>query len=58
VFWLFVDLQKPHDTVVRGASWWSLGNEGGSTEFVEGVKNMHKDVRIGAKCRGSFILVC
>jgi hypothetical protein len=28
VYWLFVDLQKAFDTVVREAVWWKLGKKG------------------------------
>jgi hypothetical protein len=29
VYWIFVDLQKAFDTVVRDAFWWKMGRKGG-----------------------------
>jgi hypothetical protein len=28
VYWMFVDLQKAFNTVVREALWWKLGRKG------------------------------
>jgi hypothetical protein len=41
VYWLFADLQKAFDTVVREALWWKLVNKGLSTKFIEGVKGIY-----------------
>jgi hypothetical protein len=38
IYWIFVDLQKAFDTVIREALWWKLSKEGISTAFIEGIK--------------------
>jgi hypothetical protein len=56
VYWLFVDLQKAFDTVVREALWWKLGKKGLSTKFIEGVKGIYKNVKISVKLEGNRVL--
>jgi hypothetical protein len=51
-----VDLQKAFDTVVREALWWKLGKKGLSTEFIEGVKGIYKNVKILLKIEGNRVL--
>jgi hypothetical protein len=38
VYWMFVDLQKAFDTVVREALWWKLGRKGVSAKFIEAIR--------------------
>jgi hypothetical protein len=56
VYWLFVDLQKAFNTVVREALWWKLGKKGTSSEFIEGVKGIYKNVKISVKLEGNRVL--
>jgi hypothetical protein len=56
VYWLFVDLQKAFDTVVREALWWKLGKKGISSKFIEGVKGIYKNVKIPVKLEGNRVL--
>jgi hypothetical protein len=48
VYWIFVDLQKAFDTVVREALWWKLRKKGISTKFTKGVKGIYKNVKTTA----------
>jgi hypothetical protein len=56
VYWLFVYLQKAFDTVVREALWRKQGKKGTSAKFTEGLNEMYKDVKIGVKWGGNYIL--
>jgi hypothetical protein len=56
VYWIFVDLQKAFDTVVREALWWKLGRKGLSTEFIAGVKGICRYVKITVKFEGNRVL--
>jgi hypothetical protein len=51
--WLFVDVQKAFNKVVREALWWKLGL---STKFVEGVKGIYRNVKISVKLEGNQVL--
>jgi hypothetical protein len=44
VYWIFIDLQKAFDAVVREALWWKLGKKGIPTKFIEGVRGIFKNV--------------
>jgi hypothetical protein len=56
VHWIFVDLQKAFDIVVREALWWKLGVKGLSTKSIEGVKGIYKNVKITEKLEGNQVL--
>jgi hypothetical protein len=56
VYWLFVNLQKAFDTVVREALWWELGKKGLSTKFTEGVNGIYKNVKITVKLEGNRVI--
>jgi hypothetical protein len=56
VYWLFVDLQKAFDMIVREALWWKLGKIGISSKFIEGVKVIYKNVKISVKLEGNRVL--
>jgi hypothetical protein len=45
VYWMFADLQKGFDAIVREALWGKLGKKGVSTKFIGGVKGIYKNVR-------------
>jgi hypothetical protein len=38
VYWMFVDLQKAFDSVVREALWWKLGRKRVSAKFIEAIR--------------------
>jgi hypothetical protein len=42
--------------VVREVLWWELGKKGLSTEFIEGVKGIYKNVKISVKLDGNRVL--
>jgi hypothetical protein len=46
IYWIFVDLQKALDTVIREALWWKLSKKGISTKFIEGIKAMYRNAKI------------
>jgi hypothetical protein len=56
VYWIFVDLQKVFDTVVREALWWKMGKKGLSTKFTEGVKGIYKNVKITVELESNWVL--
>jgi hypothetical protein len=56
VYWIFIDLQKAFDTVVREALWWKLGKKGLSTKFIEGIKGIYTNVKITEKFEGNHVL--
>jgi hypothetical protein len=56
VYWLFVDLQKAFDTIVREALWWKFGKKGLSTKFIEGVKGIYKNVKMSIILEGNYVL--
>jgi hypothetical protein len=50
------DLQKAFDTVMREALWWKLGKKGLPTKFIEGVKEIYRNVKITVKFEGNRVL--
>jgi hypothetical protein len=56
VYWLFVDLQKALNTIVREALWWKLGKKGISSKFIEGVKGIYKNVKTPVKLECNRVL--
>jgi hypothetical protein len=49
IYWIFVDLQKAFDTVIREALWWKLSKKGISTKFIEGIKAIYRNAKITIK---------
>jgi hypothetical protein len=49
IYWMFTDLQKAFDTVVRKALWWKLGRKGVSAKFKEAIRGMYSNVKISVK---------
>jgi hypothetical protein len=49
VYWMFVDLQKAFDTVVREALWWKLWRNGVSAKFIKAIRGMYGNVKISVK---------
>jgi hypothetical protein len=49
-------LQKAFDTVVREALWWKLEKKGLSTNFIEGVKGICKNLKISVKLEVNRVL--
>jgi hypothetical protein len=47
--WMFVDLEKAFDTVVREALWWKLWRKGISAKFIEAIRGKYSNVKISVK---------
>jgi hypothetical protein len=49
VYWMFVDLEKAFNTVVRDALWWKLGRKDVSAKFIKAVRGMYSNAKISVK---------
>jgi hypothetical protein len=52
MYWIFVDLQKAFDTVVREVLWWKIGKKGTLIKFIEGINAIHRNLKITIKYKG------
>jgi hypothetical protein len=49
VCWMFVDLEKAFDTVVREFLWWKLRRKGVSAKSIEAIRGMYSNAKISVK---------
>jgi hypothetical protein len=56
VYWMFVDLQKAFDTVVREVPWWKLRRKSVFAKFIEATRGMYGNVKISVKLEENRIM--